>query len=218
MYRYFATKFSFVLFFIFYFIHITRRSMLYILFKKKPFHCLVLYNLNVILTYSFFCLHYVFFFVVLVFFFLLSSIFNEAKWICSSAFSGGILPMAGRQRGVACFACGDVAGRWSSAVTTRSIHLSVNASILCPFSRNIFHFGLQWRRPTQLFIQQKTSHEGNAANLAFCLQRSAKSDSSTWLEGGRKKNRNLLVYCQDSKAATRWILYMSSLKLYAWWE
>lgn len=138
MYRYFATNFFVLFFVIFYLIHITRRSMLYILFKQKSFHCLVLYNLNVILTYSFFLSPLFFLLCCFFYFLLLSSIFNEAKWICSGAFSGGVLPVAGRRRGVARFVCGDVTGRWSSAGTAHSIHQSVKAHIFCPFSLIFF--------------------------------------------------------------------------------
>lgn len=95
-------------FFFFYLIHITTRSMLYILFKQNV-HCLVLYNLNVILTYSFvFCL-----FFSRVFCFSLW-IFNEDKWARSDA---------GRRWWFARFACRRVPGGWSLALSSYSLCL-----------------------------------------------------------------------------------------------
>lgn len=68
-----------------------------------------------------------------------------------------------------------------------NIHQSVKAHTFCPFSLILFHSGLQWRRPTQLFIQLKTSDAENAANLAFCLQRSAKNGFFHTIGRGQKK-------------------------------
>lgn len=93
----FCYKPCFFFFVFFYLIHITRWLILYILFKQS-FHCLVLYNLNVILTYSF-CFH--FFFVYL--------IKPNAARIYSSVLSHNVLLSCRRHR-ITEFACGCVTG------------------------------------------------------------------------------------------------------------
>lgn len=157
----------------------------------------MLYNLNVILTYSFVFLSPLFVFLSRCFFsfsycrpYLMKP--NESAAVRSVAAScrwraggGGslALPAGTSQEGGA--------QPWQ-----HNIHQSVKAHIFCPFSLIFFHSGLQWRRPTQLFIQLKTSDAENAANLAFCLQRSAKNGFFHTIGRGQK-TWILLVHWQD---------------------